>query len=319
MKGAPDLRVLSLGGGTQSCALALMSAAGELPRLDHVIFADTQGELPETYDYLDYLRGHLDRAGIPLHIVSAGSLEAGLLGQRMSAQPSPPAHMVIPGRGTGRLNGYRCSYDFKRRVVGAQVKRLCGPRGAWKRATVEQWMGFSTDEAHRAKVADECRCGHNRTVRRGKWAELIHTEAEGCARCDCQAFDPWMTNAWPLLDLGMKRSDTIAWFAAHGHPTPSRSACWFCPNSRNARWRLLREEHPDLFERACLIDESIRSVGDFRDRSKQNFPPGTRFYLHEQRVALRDANLDVDGPDEAQGTLFDLAADGDCEAGVCFT
>lgn len=45
---APDLRVLSYGGGTQSAALALMSAAGELPKLDAVVFADTHGELPET-------------------------------------------------------------------------------------------------------------------------------------------------------------------------------------------------------------------------------------------------------------------------------
>lgn len=49
------LRVLSLGGGTQSCALALMSAQGDLPKLDHIVFADTQGELPETYEYIDYL------------------------------------------------------------------------------------------------------------------------------------------------------------------------------------------------------------------------------------------------------------------------
>lgn len=315
----PDLRVLSLGGGTQSCALALMSAAGELPRLDHVVFADTQGELPETYAYLWYLAGQLAEAGIPLHIVSAGSLETGLLGQRMAAQPSPPAHMVAPGEALGRLNGYRCSYDFKRRVVAAHIKRLCGKRGAWKRATVEQWMGFSTDEAYRAKEAIECRCGHNRTVQRGKRTELIHTEAEGCKRCACAKFDPWLTNAWPLLDLGMRRNDTIAWFAANGHPTPPRSACWFCPNSRNVRWRDLRSNHPDLWERACAIDESIREVGDFRDRSKQTFKAGTRFYLHEQRVPLRLADLDADGPDAAQASLFDLAVDGDCNAGTCFT
>lgn len=313
------LRVLSLGGGTQSCALALMSAAGDLPRLDHIVFADTQGELPETYAYLDYLRSVAEPAGIPLHVVTAGSLEAGLLGQRMAAQPSPPAHMVIPGEAPARLNAYRCSYDFKRRVVAAQVKRLCGKRGAWKRATVEQWIGFSTDESYRAKDAEECRCGHNRTVRRGKKIEPIHTEAAGCARCDCAAFDPWMTNAWPLLGLGMRRNDTIAWFAANGHPTPPRSACWFCPNSRNERWRALRDEHPDLWERACVIDESIRDVGDFRDRSKQTFKPGTRFYLHEQRVSLREADLDADGPDAAQGSLFDVAVDGDCAVGTCFT
>lgn len=46
----PSLRVLSYGGGTQSAALALMAAAGDLPKLDAVVFADTQGELPEMHD-----------------------------------------------------------------------------------------------------------------------------------------------------------------------------------------------------------------------------------------------------------------------------
>lgn len=314
------MRVLSLGGGTQSCALALMSAAGDLPKLDHIIFADTQGELPETYEYLDYLRSVVEPAGIPLHVVTAGSLEAGLLGQRMAAQPSPPAHMTIPGKKPGRLNAYRCSYDYKRRPVAAHVKRLCGKPGAWKRSSVEQWIGFSTDESYRAKDAVECRCGHNRTVSRGKRIDLIHTEADGCIRCDCAAFDPWMVNTWPLLNLRMRRADTIAWFSANGHPTPPRSACWFCPNSRNPRWRDLRDNHPDLWERACAIDESIRAVGDFRDRSKQSFRIGTQFYLHDQRVPLRAADLDVLGPNPAQGSLFDdVALGADCEAGTCFT
>ena len=45
--GEPTYRFLSIGMGTQSCALALMSAAGDLPKLDAVIFADTQGEADE--------------------------------------------------------------------------------------------------------------------------------------------------------------------------------------------------------------------------------------------------------------------------------
>lgn len=57
------LRILSLGGGTQSCALALMSARGDLPRLDAVVFADTQGEMPGTYAYLWWLAGELNTAG----------------------------------------------------------------------------------------------------------------------------------------------------------------------------------------------------------------------------------------------------------------
>lgn len=315
------LRVLSLGGGTQSCALALMSAAGDLPKLDAIVFADTQGELPETYSYLDYLRSVVEPAGIPLHIVTAGNLEAALLGERMTVNPAPPAHLLRLDGKKGRVGAYKCSYDFKRRQVERQVKALCGPRGAWKKTTVEQWIGFSQDEIGRMKQADDCRCGHKRLGmdRQGK-ALRIHDPA--CSRCSCQGFDPWLVNRWPLIGLGMKRGDTIRWFAQHGHPTPPRSACWFCPNSGNERWQSLRIGHPDLFERACVIDDTIRSVKDFKDHDAVEGLDGVPF-LHSSLVPLRDADIRTETQvraDRGEVSLFDddvLA--GDCDAGTCFT
>jgi hypothetical protein len=47
--GAAVIRVLSFGAGRQTVALARMSLDGELPPLDHMIFADTGAELPGTY------------------------------------------------------------------------------------------------------------------------------------------------------------------------------------------------------------------------------------------------------------------------------
>lgn len=315
------MRVLSLGGGTQSCALALMSAAGDLPKLDHIVFADTQGELPETYEYLDYLRGVVEKAGIPLHVVTAGNLELALLGERMTVNPTPPAHLMKPDGSKGRIGGYKCSYDFKRRQIERQVKALCGARGAWKQATVEQWIGFSVDETGRMKQNDDCRCGHKKAGRDRQNRPLrIHNPA--CSRCDCEGFQPWLVNRWPLVEMRMKRGDTIRWFAENGHPTPPRSACWFCPNSGNERWRELRATHPDLFERACVIDDTIRHVQDFKDHDGAKGLDGVP-YLHGSLVPLRVADLRSDTErrrDDGEDTLFDpdvLA--GDCTAGVCFT
>lgn len=315
------MRVLSLGGGTQSCALALMSASGELPKLDHIVFADTQGELPETYAYLDYLRTVVEPAGIPLHVVTAGSLLDALMSETPTANnPTPPAHVVNPDGSKGRIGQYRCSYDFKRRIIERKVKQLCGGRGAWKQATVEQWIGFSLEETGRMKPAAECRCGHNRTSGKGAKAVPIHT-GDGCSKCDCCQFDPWQTNAWPLIDLRMKRDDTIRWFAANGHPTPPRSACYFCPNSGNERWSSLRRTHPVLFLRACVLDETIREGGGFNARG--NVPFAGRLFLHASLVPLRDADLRTRREmtlDAGQGELFDAGSLAlDCEAGVCFT
>lgn len=280
------MKVLSLGGGTQSCALALMSAAGELDKLDHVIFADTQGELPETYAYLDYLRPLVEAAGIGWHVVTAGSLEQALLADTpTSHNPTPPVHVRNPDGSKGRIGQYRCSYDYKRRQVERKVKQLCGGRGAWKRTEVEQWIGFSLDETGRMR-------DHK-----------------------------WMRNRWPLIELRMRRDDTIRWFAANGHPAPPRSACWFCPNSGNARWQQLRAEHGDLFERACVLDETIRGGGGFNARG--NVPFAGEMYLHASLVPLVDADLRTARQvelDAGQAELFDVDTLAfDCAAGVCFT
>lgn len=319
MTPVPDLRVLSLGGGTQSCALALMSARGDLERLDAVVFADTQGELPETYAYLEgVIAPALAEAGIPYHVVSTGSLYDALMQPgRTSDNPTPPAHVVNPDGSKGRIGNYRCSYDFKRRIIERTVKGLCGPPGAWKRSTVEQWIGFSTDELSRMRQDNGCRCGHVKAAHRA--ADGKPNRCEGC-RC-AGTFAPWRHNRWPLIELGHRRGDTIRWFGEHGYPTPPRSACWFCPNQGNARWRALRDGHPDLFDRAVVLDETIRDGGGFNQRGREAFQG--RLFLHGSVVPLAEADLRSRAElaaSHGQAGLFDEDALGsDCAAGVCFT
>lgn len=249
--------------------------------------------------------------------------EALLATEPTSSNPTPPAHVLNPDGTKGKIGAYRCSYDYKRRVITRKVKELCGGRGAWKRSTVEQWLGFSVDEIGRCKPASECRCGHNRVrppdsatgERRG------HTPACTGAGCGCKAFDPWQVNVWPLIDLGFRREDTIRWFGENGHDAPPRSACWFCPHSRNGRWQTLKAEHPDLWERACQLDETIRNGGGFNARGNVAF--AGKMFIHDSLIPLRDADLRASWErtvDDGQGDLFDGAViASDCSSGVCFT
>jgi hypothetical protein len=309
------LRVLSYGGGTQSAALALMSAAGDLPKLDAAIFADTGGELPETYAYAEYVGRRLEAAGIPFLTVTAGNLEAALRSPvPTSSNPTPPAHVRNPDGSRGRINAYRCSYDYKRLVIQRATRRLCGPPGAWKRAEVEQWLGFSIDEVGRCKPETTCRCGHNRIRPDYRDGGRPRGHRPACTDCACSAFSAWRRNVFPLLDLGYRRGDTIAWFGRHGHPAPPRSACWFCPNSADARWRELASSHPDLFERACSLDEHIRHGGGFNARSGETLRG--ELFLHSSRIPLRKVSLEADDTP----ALFDEAElSAACSAGSCFT
>lgn len=314
MKTAPlfDFDFLSYGGGTQSAALGLMSCMGVLPRVDAIIMADTQGELPETYDFAEYMKEKAYAAEIPFVVVTAGSLEEALLSPVPTmSNPTPPAHVLNKNGSKGRIGQYRCSYDFKRRIIVREVKRRCGKPGAWKRSLVNQWMGFSTDEIGRCKQSNECRCGHM----------MAKHEGGPCACGKCDAFDRWQINTFPLIEMGFRREDTISWFGKNGHPTPPRSACFFCPNSSNVRWARLKADHPDLWERACHLDEHNRNGGGFNARGNVAFE-GQMFW-HSSLDPLREADLRSAHQitvDAGQGTMFDEAVlTGDCEAGVCFT
>lgn len=61
--------ILSLGGGVNSVALMVLLILEKLP-LDGVVFADTGGELPETYAYLEITKEYLQGHGVPLTVVS---------------------------------------------------------------------------------------------------------------------------------------------------------------------------------------------------------------------------------------------------------
>ena len=63
--------VLSFGGGVNSVALMILLLREGLP-LDEAVFADTGGEVPETYDYLSIAKDYLGDHGVPLTVLSKG-------------------------------------------------------------------------------------------------------------------------------------------------------------------------------------------------------------------------------------------------------
>ncbi len=300
--------VLSLGGGVQSSTLAEMACDGTLGPLRAIVFADTGGELPETYAHVAYLRGRAEQAGIAFLTVTAGDLRTDLVARHgRGGQPTLPVRIRHDDGQLGRLNHYGCSFDYKRRPITRAVKRPCGAPGACKRTRVEQWIGYSTDEATRMKTADECRCGHNR-IRRTAGDQLfsrIHT-ADGCARCACGGWQPWQVNRWPLIEFGMSRGDCATWLLEHEWPLPPRSSCWFYPNRPARHFLELKQQRPTLFADAVALDEFVRrGINRLRGQA----------YLHPSGRPLTDITHTSPGPNSAHP----ITAAMDREAGVCFT
>lgn len=268
------IHVLSLGAGVQSSTLALMAAQGAIgPMPDGAIFADTQAEPGAVYRQLDYLDSQLP---FPIHRVTSGNLREEIYravrGEgRMGARPP----FFVEGGGMLRR---KCTQDYKLRPIQRKVRELIGLRPRQRgpkdpAATV--WIGISTDEVQRMKPS------------------LL----------------PYVVHRWPLIEAGISRSQCLEWLRAHGHPTPPKSACTFCPYHDNRLWRDLQLQDPAAFQDAVAVDRAIRN-GIGKDRSTG--PLSRRqWFLHASRTPLE--SVDFRTPEEAgQASLFDDECEGMC-------
>jgi hypothetical protein len=288
----PALRILSLGAGVQSTTVALLSAAGVLPKLDAAIFADTGWEPAAVYTHLNRLeREVLQPAGIPLYRVSVGNIREDALNPEHRFA-SMPLFIKNQGGGDG-MTRRQCTGEYKLKPIKAQARRLLGyphptpvPRGVY----AEQWIGISRDEIGRAKDSGI----------------------------------KYLRSAFPLLDLGgaadgregWTRDDCTRYLRANSWETTPKSACIGCPFHGNAQWRKLRDEQPAEWADAVAFDTAIRSGND---RGNANGKPLLgEAYLHRSRLPLAQAPIDRVTAFEwgkQQTDVFGQIADAELEAG----
>src|SRR5262245_43068003 len=96
-----------------------MSCRGELPKIDHAIFADTGWEPRAVYDHLAWLEQEARVHGIEVHRVSAGDLRADALsgqvvggrkqgGKRFASMPL----FTLTNEGLGQVRR-QCTSHYK--------------------------------------------------------------------------------------------------------------------------------------------------------------------------------------------------------------
>jgi hypothetical protein len=264
----PTMTVLSLGAGVQSTALLILSARGVLPRLDAAIFADTGWEPAGVYAHLDRLEREIARpAGIPILRVSVGNIRDDALdpGHRFA---SMPLYVANPDGSEGRARR-QCTAEYKLRPIAEQVRRLLGakpkrngrPGRVRNRRWVEQWIGISADEAHRALSVKSTRYA------RARFPLLEPSIARGLSRADCQAVN-----------------------TAAGFPAVPKSACIGCPFHGNAQWRAMRDHRPAEWADAVAFDAAIRA-GSARANASGRPLRGAMF-LHRSCRPLDTAPID---------------------------
>ncbi|MDV6290288.1 phosphoadenosine phosphosulfate reductase [Streptomyces sp. UP1A-1] len=266
------IRSISFGGGVQSTALLVLAAQR---RIDFPLFlmanVGDDSENPATLRYIEeYARPFAAEHGIDLVVLDRvkrdGSVET-LMG-RLTREGS--RSLPIPVRMSNGAPGTRsCTADFKIKVIAKELKR----RGATPEDPATIGIGISVDEIHRA---------NNR-------------------RCE-----PHEKVVYPLLDLGLRRTDCARVIREAGLPVPPKSSCFFCPFHRPETWHDQRRDEPELFEKSCQLEEMLNRRRDELGKD--------HVYLTRFGRPLREAILD--GVDVLP--MFD-DADGLCDSGWCMT
>lgn len=138
------IHIISLGAGVQSSTMALMAAKGEIgPMPTAAIFADTQDEPDEVYEYLEWLGQHLP---FPILKVSEPVPLSVAVFVPGSVKGAGPKHYI--GLPTHQNNGFgqrHCTKYFKVLPIRRKAREIAQGR------KVFMWIGISTDEVSRAK------------------------------------------------------------------------------------------------------------------------------------------------------------------------
>ena len=271
---ATSFTYISLGAGVQSTAMYVLAVDGVLrdklgiDKIDFAVFADTQDEPAFVYEQLEACKKY-GQHKIPVEVVTAGKLS------------EVATTLLVPAFHAGGRNGQgqnmrTCTDRFKLSPINKYVRRRLGAKPGCKvpaDAHATALIGISLDEVVRMKP-----CPHY-----------------------------YQTNRWPLVELGLRRSECLHIVERAGMPTPKRSACTFCPFRDHKSWQELKELDPGGFRSAVEYDNKIRSA--WLTASTKN-----DYFVHPSRTPLES----VDFSASPQQSLSEWAEswDAECE-GMC--
>lgn len=228
--------VVCYGAGVDSTAMLVgMAELGYRP--DLILFANTGGERPETMAHLNAMSGWLRAQGFPP-----------VTEVRNEAPRSPYSTLEGALLHTRTLPppafGYKtCSQRWKIAPQEKYLEHWEPARAAWSRGDrVVTAIGYDADETERSYSAK-----------------------------DTDHYQRWL----PLREWRWNRERCQAEIAAAGLPVPPKSACFFCPYSKEHEIRDLAERHPDLWQRALRIERAALASGKIRSESVKGL--GRRF------------------------------------------
>lgn len=208
--------VCSYGGGTNSTAMLIgMVERGE--RCDLILFADTGGEKPETYEYVTTFSAWLVDHGMPEIVTVRRTNRAGEV--RTLEQDCLDGKML-----PSIAYGFKaCSMKYKRDPQDKYCNNWKPAKDEWKAGRkVVKLIGYDMDEPHRAKIPED---------------------------------DKYLYR-YPLIEWNWGREECVDVIKRAGLPSCGKSACYFCPSSKSWEILALARNHPNLAARAIAMENN---------------------------------------------------------------
>lgn len=218
--------VVSYGGGRNSTAMVIgMWSKGIIP--DLILFTDTGGEKPETYEYLQIFSDWLASKSMPpVTVTSREMLGMDKHGRYTTLEGYCLANQTLPSKAYG---GSTCSLHWKAEPQEKFVKTWSSVKKIWGNPLIRKMIGFHAGEASR-----------------------IFNRKSGVPYLG----DNIYFNEYPLILWGWHQGHCEAVIQASGLPMPPKSACFYCPNMRPKEIRELAQKHPDLLDRAIALERN---------------------------------------------------------------
>jgi len=302
-------RYLLLGGGVQSTTLARMMQTGFIEPADLVIFADT-GDEPN-YVYQQYLTIQDGLSSVGIKTVRS-RFRPGIFIDMKRGEPqgSMPLWILNKDGSIGQLKR-QCTSEYKVKVSNYTIACDLVERG--EIALKYPWYWHESDGLMNQHE------GSNSWIRgdspmprlmlsRKRYAEIIFgisTDEPRRAKADRGLL--WQKAVYPLMELGMSRTDCLTWLTENGFPIPHKSACVQCPYRDDPSWLWLQQHDPASFGYACDIDDFVRSP-QFNGSKRAYGGLRGDLYVHYTCTPLREVDFEglISGRIKPQRSFWDL-------------
>jgi hypothetical protein len=314
------IKIFSYGGGVQSTAALVLAAQG---RIDYptFLFANTgdDSEHPATLAYvrdiaIPYAQSHrieLHELGKMRQVRRDGKRteEPETLYGRLTRPESKSIGIPVRMSGSGAPGNRNCTVDFKVKVIDKWIKQ--NTMGGMIHEMKEKMLLYFAIE----KIDKETMMQIMRDL--DNFFQIHEPVAQvgiGISLDEIQRVKPntdeetiyWKINAHPLVfevPKPLTRQDCINIIERAGLPIPPKSACYYCPFHSIEKWQDMRTNEPDLFQKACDLEELIN-----KRRAMLGKDP---VWLTRKLKPLAQVTTQLE-----QASLFD---DVGCDSGYCWT